>query len=643
MNLGEQLHEYTRWKKSMATAIDNYQCWLDDAGLCDTETEMLLIKNLRLLEKDNITIAFAAEFSRGKTELINALFFASTGVRLLPSSPGRTTMCPTELFYDEKEKPYLRLLDIDTRLNENPIEDYKKDPKQWTHIELDCDSPKQMQEAFLQLLKTKTVSADRAKQLGLDCTSGDKQVSIPQWRHALVSFPHPLLEKGLTILDTPGLNALGSEPELTLSMLPKAQAMIFVLAADTGVTQSDMHMWEHHINAYRSKHPHGLAVVLNKIDTLNDELMTEDEWVQSIHKQTLETARLLKLDEQSIFPLSAKQALIAKIKQDDEALSTSRLSALENFLSDRVLSSQKDILQHMVVDDVVGNMEQMVNTLSTQVKNIVRHLGELHNICSQSENATVELLRLTRKEQTIYNKNLQHLKTSRHIFNSQITDLLQVVNPIKVKGIFNDGREKIVQSWTSVGIRHGMQHAFDELTFLLNETLMTTQASTNLLNTIYKKFKDEHDLDVEQPSALNFEVYQGRLDQLLREGLEFSHSSNAALTGQNTLAKRFVGTIGGQAVAIFEQAQADINSWKSAALAPLIREVSEQKALMESKLDSLRSVSAGKEALDEKIVNNKNQQESIGVKLASLQVIIDNIRCPAEPIDSERVSSAGRS
>ncbi len=157
MNLGEQLHGYTRWKKSMAKAIDNYQSWLDDADLSDTETEMLLIKNLRLLEKDNITIAFAAEFSRGKTELINALFFASTGVRLLPSSPGRTTMCPTELFYDEKEKPYLRLLDIDTRLNENPIEDYKKDPKQWTHIELDCDSPKQMQDAFLQLLKTKAV------------------------------------------------------------------------------------------------------------------------------------------------------------------------------------------------------------------------------------------------------------------------------------------------------------------------------------------------------------------------------------------------------------------------------------------------------------------------------------------------------
>ena len=51
------------------------------------------------------------------------------------------------------------------------------------------------------------------------------RVEIPCWRHALVNYPHPLLKKGLVILDTPGLNALGTEPELTLSMIPSAHAV----------------------------------------------------------------------------------------------------------------------------------------------------------------------------------------------------------------------------------------------------------------------------------------------------------------------------------------------------------------------------------------------------------------------------------
>jgi hypothetical protein len=63
-------------------------------------------------------------------------------------------------------------------------------------------------------------------------------VEISHWRHAIINFPHPLLKQGLVILDTPGLNAIGTEPELTLNLIPNAHAVLFILAADTGVTRA---------------------------------------------------------------------------------------------------------------------------------------------------------------------------------------------------------------------------------------------------------------------------------------------------------------------------------------------------------------------------------------------------------------------
>ena len=62
------------------------------------------------------SLAFVAEFSRGKSELINAIFFADAGRRVLPATPGRTTMCPVELAWDAGEPPALSLLPIETRL-----------------------------------------------------------------------------------------------------------------------------------------------------------------------------------------------------------------------------------------------------------------------------------------------------------------------------------------------------------------------------------------------------------------------------------------------------------------------------------------------------------------------------------------------
>ena len=53
-------------------------------------------------------------------------------------------------------------------------------------------------------------------------------VEIPAGFHAVINFPHPLLKRAQVILDTPGLNAIGTEPELTLNMLPNAHAILFI-------------------------------------------------------------------------------------------------------------------------------------------------------------------------------------------------------------------------------------------------------------------------------------------------------------------------------------------------------------------------------------------------------------------------------
>ena len=112
---------------------------------------------------------------------------------------------------------------------------------------------------------------------------------MPAWRHALINYPHPLLKQGLVVLDTPGLNAIGAEPELTLSLLPSAHAIVFILGADTGVTKSDLAIWRDHLGAQAPTR----FVVLNKIDALVDPLATLEQVEAQIAQQQRETARTL--------------------------------------------------------------------------------------------------------------------------------------------------------------------------------------------------------------------------------------------------------------------------------------------------------------------------------------------------------------
>ncbi len=116
--LAQQFEQYGAWRTGVLQALAEFQSWLQQHDLYDATADERVQRIQSVLRSDRLKVAFIAEFSRGKSELINAIFFADYGRRILPSSAGRTTMCPTELRYDEHEPPSIRLLPIETRLQE---------------------------------------------------------------------------------------------------------------------------------------------------------------------------------------------------------------------------------------------------------------------------------------------------------------------------------------------------------------------------------------------------------------------------------------------------------------------------------------------------------------------------------------------
>ena len=370
MTLAHQFAAYTAWRTLLASDIAEFQTWLTENELSDGQIDLRLGQLLERLAEDRLNVAFVAEFSRGKSELINAIFFADYGDRMLPSSIGRTTMCPTELLFDGNKPPQLELLPIQTRASNTGVGEYKRFPDQWERLPIDVDSPESLQDALRHVSETTRVTPDEASRLGfatdeedndLYRPDADGMVEIPRWRHALINFPHPLLKQGLVILDTPGLNAIGAEPELTLSLLPNAHAVLFILAADTGVTQSDLAIWKEHICTGGTTR-RGRLVVLNKIDGQWDELKTEAEINAEITRQVEQSAQILDLPASQVFPVSAQKGLVAKINQDIELLARSRLPMLEAALSDELIPAKRDIVCESTGQEF-GDVAKRVRTL----------------------------------------------------------------------------------------------------------------------------------------------------------------------------------------------------------------------------------------------------------------------------------------
>jgi hypothetical protein len=99
-SLEKDVLEYQAWRDRLVGAIESFRTRLDTSQQVNVEQSLRMYDLIESLRTDRMMLAFIAEYSRGKTELINALFFSHYKRRLLPSDIGRTTMCPTEIFHD---------------------------------------------------------------------------------------------------------------------------------------------------------------------------------------------------------------------------------------------------------------------------------------------------------------------------------------------------------------------------------------------------------------------------------------------------------------------------------------------------------------------------------------------------------------
>ncbi|MFQ5644039.1 MAG: dynamin family protein [Thiogranum sp.] len=610
--LDQRLNSYTAWREKLIQTIRDFQGWLEDNELASGEQEFRIFETIEALRKDRLTIAFVAEFSRGKTELINALFFAHFGQRLLPSEAGRTTMCPTELFHDpDYAEAYIRLLPIETRLRDQSIADLKQDPIQWTQIQLNVNDPEQVSEALREVIKTRQVGLERARQLGLYDESSDpyfrahgkppEQVEIPHWRHAMISFPHELLKKGLVVLDTPGLNAMGNEPELTLNMLPSAQAVMFLLGADTGVTHSDMEMWTHHVRAVRDQANRNLIVVLNKIDTLWDELKDSSSINAGIEAQRLASAEQLQVDPDQVFPISAQKGLLGKVRDDIQMLNRSRLPELEKFLAETVLPAKQEIVRGNLVTQIGGLVDDNLGLLENRKNETTGQLTELRSLRGKNADVIMHLMAKSREEQAAYLRNVESFQSSRRLLQSQARNMLESLSMDTLDRLINKTRDSMTHSWTTAGMKRGMETFFDGARDAMEQVSSHAEQTRMLIRATYRKFHEEHGLPQITPKQYSVARFSTELERLYQEAENFRRSPVTAMTEQSYVIKRFFISLVSHTRSLFFKANQDANTWLKEVMNPLVRQIKEHKATMEKRLETLRRISESRDTLEARI------------------------------------------
>ena len=647
--LAEQFQNLGAWRDALATSIDRLQKWLTLHQLLDAESSRRLGLALERSANDRLTVAFVAEFSRGKSELINAMFFADYGRRVLPAAAGRTTMCPTEIMYDESLPPCIRVLPIETRGRLGSTSEFKRMPVEWQVFALDPDSIDGMLEAFQMVAQTVRVSADEARMYGLYDPADAEQASlvdshgmmeISRWRHAVINFPHPLLRDGLVILDTPGMNALGTEPELTLSLIPNAHAILFVLAADAGVTRSDLSIWHQITDGEPSRTGAHLAI-LNKIDGLWDPLRTPEQVEAEITSQVHKVADTLRIDTHRVFPVSAQKALVAKVGQDPDLLRRSRITPLENALTRMLVPSQRDQLRRQTIETVERLVEEVRQGLVTRERGLVEQLHELRSLQGKNQAAVERVVRRAQAEHQEFEEAVRRLFASRAVVMRMADEAYRCISFDNLRAAVVSARERMRGVRLSSKFRAVANDYFAQLRDLLRQSSANFLEMENLVSGVQRGFTEQLGWSLPAPISFSLDVYIAEIDRLAQAQEQQFNAWDVLTRHKWALIERFFEAVTVKSRDIFIAAQRDSEAWVRSLLPPLEMHAREHRAQLAKRADAAQRIQLAQGSLDERIVQLESSLKELQGQLAELKRHSDRIRVPFSDNPAPSVSHAG--
>ena len=433
---------------------------------------------------------------------------------------------------------------------------------------------------------------------------------MPCWRHAIVNFPHPLLQQGLVILDTPGLNAVGTEPELTLNLLPSAQVVLFVLAADTGVTKTDLEVWRRDLAGDDPAQKAARIVVLNKIDSLWDGLKPESAVAMEIGRQVVASAAQLGLEAGQVFPVSAQKGLLAKVNGDDALLERSRLPALEAALAATLIPAKHDLVGEATRSEVSAVATSAREILEARERNIAEQLADLRELRGKNQDVVVHMMARVTEDKDLFERGMQRFNALRTVFTQQTNALFDVIGLEKLRENAGRTRRGIERSPFTKGVRAAMGEFFYSIRRDFDDAGRRTTEIHDMMQAMYTRFATEQRTTPFIPPPFSMLKYQKEIDRLERAYNEhFNTLWNMLSKAKFSLTRGFFETVASRVKNVYDIANKEVEVWLRAVMSPLESHVREHHLQLRRRLESVKRIHVASGELETRIAELEQQHD----------------------------------
>jgi hypothetical protein len=414
---------------------------------------------------------------------------------------------------------------------------------------------------------------------------------------------------------------------------------VFILAADTGVTKSDLSIWKEHLITEQTDYSSRL-VVLNKIDTLWDALSTPEQIRSAVERQRRSSAEILDLPEAQVIPVSAQKGLVAKVTGDAGLLRASQLPQLEQALSEGMMGQRKKILQGAVAGSIGDLRQEVSRVISVRRRDLSEQMMELRGLRGKNANVIKHMRGRIEAEQAEFDASGQRIHAVRSVHLKLLREVFTALGTTTLRAELRQLNEALRQPGLKLGARKAYSETFGRLRDIFSHTKQLNGEIHNMLATSFRQLNAEFGFSLQTPREPELARYQTDLDAVERSHAQYLGLGNTFRLAQPEFADRLVRALATRLRVVFESALGEVELWNKSAASQLDAQLRERRKNFAKRLEAIERIQNAAVTLDERIHEldvQDNKSVELDTKLAQLTSMLVN--SPAEAAAREDVQS----
>ncbi|MGZ5768415.1 MAG: dynamin family protein, partial [Caldimonas sp.] len=314
---------------------------------------------------------------------------------------------------------------------------------------------------------------------------------------------------------------------------------------------------------------------------------------------------------QRIFPLSARQALAARVSGDAVALNESRLPALEAALGAQLLPQRRQVLEQVVQEGVLQIENHVTRHIGDSRRQLAEQTLELRGLRGKNTAKVRLMLKRVDAETLEFEQCTTLLQAMRAVHGRMLKDMLVDLSSDRVRDEVGEMQASMGASILNLGAKKAFLALCERLRALLASAQRRNGEIREMLGASFGRLNAEFGFSLALGKPLDFDRFTSELQLIEGNYVQYLGLTLALRLAQPKFMEQFRRMLISKLRVVFENASSELELWNKAVSAQVDSQLRERRKAFKRRRETLEKIQAAAGELELRIDEIESQDQRL--------------------------------